>query len=397
MKHKLNWIKEYRRIYQLQKEGHFEKLAELKKHIKDHERYLESGLYYLTYKPRLMLHTKTRESRIFIKNLSKHVQFKSSFNKEGTLFYRLYRMFVRSVVYVMDCLILKQLYIHIHNESPDAFQGTLIMSLNGHPNRFKLFNFKAYQSLTVGQDLVDLAKLKEHHALFANYFDSPIMNIDEERQIILEEMVTTLPYSEWTYHDADVVIKEILTRYTHYVLSIKERYLNSVSVQVLLQKNPRLASNAVHRSLVDTYLKPYIIDKEIIIPAHGDLYFFNILKSKVSGRNHLIDFEHAHPLPFYFDGVWLIVSSLFNSSDATYLKHFLEGRYDVYFEKLFKAVKQTFTSENKLKYLYMSLYIAHFYRNHELIKNMTEEQLNNHLTSGKAMFEQLAMQLHDSI
>ena len=389
MKHKVNWIKEYRRKYQLQKEGYLEKLHDFEEQIKDYKNYLEPGQYYLTSTPRLMLYKDTQESRLFIKSLSKHIQFKQPRKKEGTFYYRVYRFFVTCVVRVIDHFITRELFIMVHNDTPDVFQGSFVMSLHGHPNRFKLFDFKAYQSLTVGQDFVDLMKLKEYHTLFADYFDSPIMNIDEERQIILEEMVTTLPYSEWTYQDADAVIKEILTRYTHYVLSIKERYLKFISVKELTLKHPRLASSTEHQSLLDTYLKPYLNDKETLIPAHGDLYFFNILKSKVSGRNHVIDFEHARPLPFYYDGVWLILSAVYNSNDATYLNHFLEGYYDVYFDKLFKAVKQTFVNEKKRKYLFISLYIVQFYLHHELIPEMTEDQFKNHLQSRRDMFEQL--------
>jgi len=387
LKHKFNWVKEYRRIYHIQKELIDDKFAELKENLKPYETYLKAGRYRVVFTPRLMVFQDDANARFFLHNLKKHVRFKFGHHVEQSVYSKVRSWLITQLVKLMQRRVINSQSIHIDPQTSHEFNGSFLLTLNGQ--RFKIFDFEAYQSVTVGYELTDLKQLKEYHTLFKDYFDSPLLKIDLYRQTILEDIVTTMPYQEWTYSDAQLVIKEFLTRYSHYVLGIKEKYWHETPLDKIVSSVSFLQHNAQHQALVQTYLKSFLNEKLPISPAHGDLYFFNILKSKVSGRNHLIDFEHAQPLPFYFDGVWLILSAVFNSDDDTYLKHFFAGTYDHYFDTLFKAAKQRYAVEDKPKYCFISLYLANFYRNKDIFSEMESSQLDHHLDTAVKSFEKL--------
>ena len=371
-RHKI--VKEYQRIYQIQEEIILKKLQTIMDHIEPYKKYLKNGNYRFVTHPKELLIIQDRTNRNFLKKLEKQLFIRKSSSSESKIKLRLFLFFKQIILKKMRNDILKRNEVTLYTDNKDSFQGSLLMNMHGQ-HQFKIFDFTHSQTLTVGIKKDELKELSSYHNLFFDYFSTPIKEINVEEQLIYEDIITTVPYANWSYDEANLVIIEMFSSYTKYLKNLNKNYIKEKSLENIIASKLHKSQVKFFKRLAKSHLNNLWDKPQLLVPAHGDLYFSNILKSEVSGKHYLIDYEHANDYVFYFDCMWTLLSPFIIMDDDTYLINYLKGDYDSLFIELFSSLDETFELKYRDQYLIVSLIYANGIRDtYDLYLNI---KLNN--------------------
>ncbi len=243
-----------------------------------------------------------------------------------------------------------------------GFTGSVyipVRSTSGYGDR-RIFDIKNNKVLTIFTDRKDYQAVLATYHNFKDYFSMPnILWIDDERQLIIEELILFHPTSFWSEKDHDNVLDTVFERYLEYF-----RYCEKS------QTFTTFSTNDIEFSLIEEEELLFIkeeISKEILdfkipfVMIHGDLWTSNILLEKSDDYEmKLIDWEYSKELLFFYDFFTLIWLEFYMNNNQYYFKKYINGEYDHFFTEIFSVFELSFKPTYRFEYFH--LFFLYFYK-----------------------------------
>lgn len=255
-----------------------------------------------------------------------------------------------------------------NNNIISEYKSTLLMVTQD--NFVKAFDFQNNKVHTFIGNEKEYLETKQNYIYVSEHFLTPFETHDDNNNVITEKIINFIVYREWNYDLKDKVADQVFKDYIRYftklssvnpVIKTKEEFFEESKIRISLSKDSNINLNS-HSCLVKEDLPKYFIN--------GDLYFNNLL---YDGTIYYIDWEYAGYYTFFFDIIHLIFVEAAMNKDSYYLNKFLNGEYDLNFERLFKSVGLKYNPH--LKFTYILEYSLEALRNYE--KKLTNENFEH--------------------
>lgn len=144
-------------------------------------------------------------------------------------------------------------------------------------------------------------------------------------------------------------MQDILDRTIKYfnVVSEKQEYVLKTPIQIL----QGLPKDDVIINYIKEKINPSLKDTTFpFIKLHGDMWASNILIEDVTYKIRYIDLEHSKQLIFFYDIFLMMWIRFFYKNDSTYIEEFLNGKYDNYFNDIFKQFNIEYNEQYRMNY-----------------------------------------------
>ncbi|RNF39620.1 phosphotransferase [Planococcus salinus] len=316
-------------------------IATTVKKFKEHHVYLAPGKYVLDqnlkYIYRNDLDTKEFVNNVILKN---NYKLNSSFSIKS-----IYKSF-----FVPRKNIVKGEVID------KSFMGTVYLLSNDltEEKDVKIFDINTKEVLSICVERKALQKKINNYNYFSKYFRIPrVISYNLSEKICFEQLIISKPKNEWTELDYNKVISNIFQTYAQYYFQYAEN--NTVVYTCMRDKLTQIRNDGILKSLgdmLDLNISAELINSNLpLVNQHGDLWLYNILLSNNKENDiYFIDWEHSGEFIFLYDLFWWMQNEAVYNNDISYLRNYLDGKYDSEIIELFKAFNMIFDQTNRLEY-----------------------------------------------
>lgn len=340
--------------------------------IENNTELISSGNYYYTNFPRTIYYKKSKESLNFLKKLRKEFYHKRTFLQK---FKHLLRITLTPLVFLKPRFKINK---HGNRElGPERTRGSLIIILNTRSG-VKIINFDR-QIIISKLNNPRLAIVSKNYEYFS-LLSSPIIDIDQENNIVNEKLIEYIPFKEMSYKLFNKNLIEYFNDALSYLKSIPKDKILSKSTKELckLYENEYISNSFNLKILKELNLMDAIrnLPRLYYVDFVGDLAFVNILFS--SSGYYLHDLESKSKLNF-IDIFLVFIKDLVHGYNYDMpVKNIRSGYYDKYFERLFDIFGYTYEKKYLNEYVYLSFfYYFDFneYRNPNFSKGELEDKI----------------------
>lgn len=253
---------------------------------------------------------------------------------------------MKMILYKLLKTIIEKIYLINMNYSLKGFEGTLIMFT--YLNDYKIFNFNNKKILTKINCKKKYESIKGAAVRFNGFFNTTFINFSDVAQYYIESYIDFKPHFQWSNDDKKVIIERIFKIYRYYFETIRKNNNTYVSLKYKIEKWKD--KDFIHCSgIADLNLSKIIHLTVPAIPLHKDLHIENVLFYQ--NEVYFIDFEH-NGIAIFFDDIFRFVFS--EHAEDFYLKNYLKGEYDEYFEVLFEIFGLNYDNKCRKEYILIS-------------------------------------------
>jgi len=320
------------------------------------QEYLKEGDYTFAFESKKdFILNKNDKNMEFINNMKRNVNQRPKIRK--TVFFSLVNFIFR---------------IKISQASGARFEGDLLMKTrNGD---VKIFNFEESLVLTLIQDKKKYKMLKDNYNFFHQYYNIPIVKMNDGKQYFIEKLINFRPYRYWSSGENDLAVKSVYEGISKQSKDMDKEEANYMSTGFLMEQLlDRLKDEAIIEAIGLIIPAEKYKDQWPIIRCHGDLNFNNIL---IDERDiFFIDWDDVMDCSFIYDFMNCIFVDAMYGDSYYFLDKYMKGGYDEYLVNLFNIWSLTFNPEHRGYYL--CVYIAERVLNFELVQNL--DKLDLHL------------------
>jgi len=300
------------------------------------------------------------------------------------------KMMMKLLVSILRNTIFKNPMIIQHPSlKKEAFSGTIFLPV-GSTRSYrdqKIFDIKNKKVLTIYAHKEDYQTVLAHYAYFKEYF--PVTSIywkDDEKQLIMEELIFFQPNKIWEEEDFLYVMETVFHHYANYLNTCKVNGLYSYhtlsSVLESLQDDPKI-------DYIKSKISPEL--QSLPIPSvklHGDLWTSNILlMNGTQNQLKYIDWEFSNELYFFYDFFCMMWLEVYMKENYIYIEKYVRGDYDYHFGQIFSLFHLTFDS--RLRNAYFHIFFLAFYK--ERLIHFNEEDKHIYFIQYKKLIEKMEL------
>ncbi len=306
---------------------------EVQKIILDNQHFLKTGKYKVNTAYKKMGYISSDDSLTFLKKNQYQLQ------REKGLFFKFKLLFRKTI----------ESFYTINIKNDNEYDSTLLMVTNN--NDLKLFNFEKNIIYNVFFDKIMYDKIKDAYNTFKFFFDIPLLNCIDEKQIIVEKYIEFIPYRQLSKIQLNNIIKKMFDNYYLYFLRLKKKDYEWIMVKDLVNElvkdvdknNAEVIEKLKNKISLNNYK-----DKFPFMKCNGDMVFSNILFN--NDKPYFIDWEHVNNYIFFYDHLNNIIMEAKNGNNK-YLNKYLKGKYDKNFQKSFSLFNIKFNKKKRAYYL----------------------------------------------
>ena len=293
----------------------------------------------------------------------------------------------RSVNLIKILLFNRKLIIPDHEGCLEEFKGTVYLpagSSNGYCN-VKIFDMERRKVLSILSNPKDYQVVIDNYLYFKPFFPLPnITWMDEDRLLMMEEMVTFHPKKAWVDRDFLLVFEKVAELYQNYFFICKQegRY-NMLTPLDMISSLPQVPEVMDEKNKISPEL---LVSFMPCLKLHGDLWTANSLLDKENEQIYLIDWEFSHTLLFFYDMMHIMWIEYFTDQNIFYIEKYFNGEYDSYFCSMFANFDLPFNPE--LRVDYFRIFFLCFY-GHRLI-HFSAESRSLYLKQYKRLLERFS-------
>lgn len=248
------------------------------------------------------------------------------------------------------------------NEIPAVpeFQGTAFFIGTDKVSSGKAFDFDNNKVVTLYFSEKEFFLHLDNYHYFKSYFNSPQMIMQNPNKLMIMEELIRYKYSaDWSAEEFDFVMSRIFEHYIQYfiVCQRKGEFTFKGASALISQLDPKDEGRILLEKMTNDQL---LKEKFPFLKMHGDLWAPNILLNRENnGELYFIDFEYSDEYMFLYDIFWFIQTQFLNYNNEYFLKKYILGAYDSYFQSMFSIFGLSFHKEYRKEYL--TIYFANVY------------------------------------
>lgn len=305
-----------------------------------------------------------------------------------------YPFFIRVIIYFLRrTLFRKKVIIPEQDLYLSEFSGNVlrpVRSSNGYSDS-KIFDLKHNKVLSIFTDRKEYSTVVQTYDFFNRHFPMPnILWTNEDRLLIMEELVLFQPKNTWEEEDYEWVISDLFKRYYVYFNECKTKgnFTYKSPTELL---NPLIANSEIQ--FIGSTIHPELIDMKIpYLKLHGDMWTSNTLLLKAEKTQiKYIDWEYSKDFWFFYDLFNMMWLEYYVNNNFSYVKRYITGDYDEDFKKIFSLFHLHFQPEFKLDYL--NLFFLNFFK--ERLVNLNEVDKKDSLNKYKGLLEKVNREKND--
>lgn len=270
--------------------------------------------------------------------------------------------FKKVFVFVMRKLLFRQSTSILSRSNLHGFTGSVyipVRSTSGYGDR-RIFDIKNNKVLTIFTEKKDYEAVLQTYCNFKEHFSMPtILWTDDERNLIIEELISFHPTCLWSEIDYANVFNTIGESYRQYFQTCKKNRAYSI-----FTPNDLVLALSEYEELYfiqKKISKEFLQQKFPCVIMHGDLWTSNTLLEKSGDfQIKLIDWEYSKELLFFYDFFTLMWLEYYMNNNQFYFDKYVKGEYDNYFVEIFSIFDTFFQSAHRLEYFH--LFFLFFYK-----------------------------------
>lgn len=194
----------------------------------------------------------------------------------------------------------------------------------------------------------DYHKLKLTHIRFAHFFNTPVVDFNDDENLIKELLIDAKHIMSLSVNEKQGILTSYLNNFKNYLYDCKKK-----GDLIHLSYCERWPSVDTKNSIIKDLNLQYQIEFEKIkwpyVLCHGDFYIKNIL---INERNFfLIDWEHSDKHIFFYDALHFMVLQAMKYSDFSLLDLYFNGYYDGCLTNIFEILDIKYTPKKRIVYL----------------------------------------------
>ncbi|MFS0775524.1 hypothetical protein ABC255_05795 [Neobacillus sp. 3P2-tot-E-2] len=289
------------------------------------------------------------------------------------------------ILVLRKTLFRKNITIPDHDLHIEEFSGTVyrpVRSSNGYSDS-KIFDLSQNKVLSIFSDEHAYQSVIENYEYFKVHFPLPaILWKNNERLLIMEELVLFQPRNTWTQEDYLFVMNDIFDRYFIYYKECIKKENHSFNTPLDLLNSLKKHSEI---NFIKNQITPEILQMKIpYIKLHGDLWTSNTLLTKTNTRQvKYIDWEYTNELIFFYDIFNMIWLEFYVNNNGLYLEKYTKGEYDFYLKRIFSLFNITFNAKYRIDYFnifFLNFFIERLSELNTIDKNDYINQYKRFLT-----------------
>lgn len=292
---------------------------------------LTCGKYYLsTFEGKRIAYIKNKQTINFIKKNTKR-------NNNIRVISQI-KMIVKNMIKLL-------LVIKIKKRKKGSFNAELIMITE--KDDVKFFNFKKQKVSTYFKGS-GYEQVKKVNFTFSKYFLMTHLSFNDEKKLYVEKLIDFKPFNHWTKGEKNMALERTILNYISYAKDSNKR---NIRITSLMEKfNQTVNNKKIKTKLNNLINRQTYMEVFPVIQSHGDIHFKNILLS--NKEYYFIDWEHSKEIIFFYDLINILVVEAM-ANDYSYIKNFLNGKYDKLYFEFFKKMDTFFDINNKEQYIWL--------------------------------------------
>jgi len=337
-------------------------LAVIKKILGLYPEFFKTGKFKLLTRGRRVYYQKNRTTLLFIDRFFQHVNGKRDIASIGIVLW--IKIHVAKLATVDILFKLKTIIIKDVNSNP--YQCEVFIPIAGNGG-IKAFSFKENKVIRFFYDDVAFDNTLKGIEATPNEINTPILEVDVNRKIIIEELLVPQSVKELSNKKLDKIFQVYHTDLLQFLarLTLDEvTTLSSKEVFDFLFLD--FFTDDLKEFLLDNFNLDSLIKSTENIPLlefKNDLGFHNFIIHKKGYA--VIDFEGVTFVSI-FNLLLTYMKSLFNDYDVAHLlASYKKGEYDSIFSTAFKSLGLKFDTKLRTEYFLLSLLPYNFYLNYK--------------------------------
>jgi hypothetical protein len=331
-----------------------DELNNIKPFVIKNQVYLRNGKYRLSGKTKNILHRNTRQTNDFVDKYLSNLKPLEDYKIKKINFINRMKHLI-SIFFYKALLVFNYIKINSSKRSKKFFQGDLIIILRGN-NRYKIVDFQSKEIITFESDGKKLNSIRNGFKHFGVHFNTTIIEINQEKKFIREQLVDYVPYQFLTTKRKMEIYDNLLENILKCLSNIDKTIIKKIKIEEIIENiKKNYNDDNLTKFINQCFSNDFLRTEFSLTIQHHDINFANLLIKK--DTYFLIDFEWTQNSIFFID-IFRIFDSeidLFRGRDPFLLNELRQGSFNEKIKLIFKLFEVNYDSKLLSDYILFSV------------------------------------------